>query len=199
MDQKGQEPKTSNRSKCRNESKAKEADELSSASCFIDHNLPGQAKKTIQPNDILFTEIRPANKRFAFVDFDASDYVVSTKFMVVVVVVVVRSLGEIHPRLLYRNVTSADALREFQVIAESRSGTFPQITFDSVAHFPIVLPSKQVQAAYQGNVDPLDARVKSNKRESETLAALRDTLLPRLLSGELRVAAAERTIEGASA
>ena len=39
---------------------------------------PGQAKKSIRKGDILFSEIRPANGRYAFVDFDADDYVVST-------------------------------------------------------------------------------------------------------------------------
>ena len=34
---------------------------------------------------------------------------------------------------------------------------------------------------------PLDARVRSNIAESRTLAALRDALLPKLISGELRV------------
>lgn len=45
-------------------------------------DLPGQAKKAIEYGDILYSEIRPGNRRFAFVDFDAKDYVVSTKFMV---------------------------------------------------------------------------------------------------------------------
>ena len=55
---------------------------------FLHHNkiskegLPGQAKKAIKIGDILYSEIRPKNKRFAIVDFDCQDYVVSTKFMV---------------------------------------------------------------------------------------------------------------------
>ena len=55
---------------------------------FLHHNrvskegLPGQAKKAVEYGDILYSEIRPANKRFALVDFDSKDYVVSTKFMV---------------------------------------------------------------------------------------------------------------------
>jgi hypothetical protein len=38
---------------------------------------------------------------------------------------------------------------------------------------------------------PWDSMIEHNVRESRTLAALRDTLLPKLLSGELRVKAAE--------
>ncbi|MBE0558476.1 MAG: restriction endonuclease subunit S, partial [Proteobacteria bacterium] len=45
--------------------------------------LPGQAKKKIEKGDILYSEIRPGNKRYVYVDFDPADYVVSTKFMVV--------------------------------------------------------------------------------------------------------------------
>jgi len=143
--------------------------------------LPGQAKKSIQPDDILFSEIRPANKRYAYVDFSASNYVVSTKFMVI------NASKEIHPRLLYRILTRDETLTEFQIQAESRSGTFPQITFDSISYLPIVLPHMKVQEAFQKAVRDIDARIKVNKEESRTLAAQRDALLPKLLSGEVRV------------
>ena len=153
--------------------------------------LPGQAKKSIRPDDILFSEIRPANKRFAYVDFDSSAYVVSTKFMVI------RSSKDIHPRLLYRILTTEETLNEFQVQAESRSGTFPQITFDSISYLPIVLPPMEVQKAYQRAVADMDARTKNNKHCSRSLATLRDTLLPKLLSGELCIKDAERFVEAA--
>lgn len=39
------------------------------------------------------------------------------------------------------------------------------------------------------------AKIKANSEQSRTLAALRDALLPRLLSGELRVREAERLVE----
>ncbi len=142
--------------------------------------LPGQAKKAIQPDDILFSEIRPANKRYAYVDFNASDYVVSTKFMVI------KASSEILPRLLYRILIRDETLSEFQVQAESRSGTFPQITFDSIGYLPITLPPMKVQEEFQCAVRDIDARIKLNNDESRTLAALRDALLPKLLSGEIK-------------
>ena len=46
-------------------------------------------------------------------------------------------------------------------------------------------------------VTPMFSQVRANLRESETLAALRDTLLPRLLSGECRVANVEPNLETA--
>ena len=140
--------------------------------------LPGQAKKSIRPDDILFSEIRPANKRFAYVDFDSSEYVVSTKFMVI------RASKDIHPRLLYRILTMDETLNIFQIQAESRSGTFPQITFDSISHLSIVLPPLEIQEAYQRVVKDIDVKIKLNKQQSRILATLRDSLLPKLLSGD---------------
>ena len=46
-------------------------------------NLKGQFKKTFKKDDILYSEIRPANKRYAYVDFEETDrYIASTKLMV---------------------------------------------------------------------------------------------------------------------
>ena len=147
--------------------------------------LPGQAKKSIQPNDILFSEIRPANKRYAYVDFESSDYVVSTKFMII------RPSKEILARLLYRILIKNETLKEFQVIAESRSGTFPQITFDAINHLPILVPPMEVQEFYQRAVRDIDDWIKLNKAESKNLAALRDTLLQSLLNGKVQTISQE--------
>jgi len=151
--------------------------------------LPGQAKKSICENDILMSEIRPANGRYAYVDFDSSDYVVSTKFMVI------HALDEIEPRLLYRILILPVTLTELQVVAESRSGTFPQITFDSINYLPIILPPKTIQLAFLRIVSLLEEQIKLNDLQSNTLVTIRDTLLPKLMSGEIRVKEAEKIME----
>ncbi|MFC4691301.1 restriction endonuclease subunit S [Dokdonia genika] len=144
-------------------------------------SLPGQAKKVIEVNDILYSEIRPKNKRYAYVDFDSSDYVVSTKFMII------RNNELINNRLLYRILTRQETVDEFQMIAESRSGTFPQITFDAIGHFPIVLPSIELQDKFQSIVGNYEYQQKNNLTQNQTLTTLRDTLLPKLISGEVRL------------
>jgi type I restriction enzyme S subunit len=53
-------------------------------------------------------------------------------------------------------------------------------------------PSASLRSGYSSLVRPLLERVLANQRESCTLAALRDTLLPKLISGELRVPDGER-------
>ncbi|PSF31075.1 restriction endonuclease subunit S [Aphanothece hegewaldii CCALA 016] len=151
--------------------------------------LPGQAKKSIDKNDILFNEIRPANQRYAFVDFDARDYVVSTKFMII------RALEDIEPRLLYRILILKNTLTEFQIVAESRSGTFPQITFESISYFPIILTPKVVQKAFLTMIKSFEKQIWQNENQNYALTTIRDTLLPKLMSGEIRVKEAEKLLE----
>lgn len=52
-----------------------------------------------------------------------------------------------------------------------------------------LVPLAPVLDAFDGNVRPLFTRVEDSKKESITLATLRDTLLPKLISGELRLGA----------
>lgn len=132
--------------------------------------LPGQAKKALKNNDILLTEIRPENGRYAYVDFDVSKHVVSTKFMVI------ESLGRVSPRFLYHVITNSSALKEFQRIAESRSGTFPQITFESIAHYPIPVPPKEDQENLAKFLDEIDDRITLLRETNATLEAIAQAL-----------------------
>ena len=151
--------------------------------------LPGQAKKSIDFDDILFSEIRPGNKRYALINFDASEYVVSTKFMII------RSNGNIIPRILYRILRSDVIIKEFQSIAESRSGTFPQITFDSISHIKLVMSTIEIQNQFMEKVLPLEHLIERNNLEIESLKQTRDYLLPKLISGEIRVKGARKGVK----
>lgn len=128
--------------------------------------LPGQAKKAIKLDDILYSEIRPGNGRFAYVDFDAPDHVVSTKFMVI------RASNDIDPRFLYFVLSGTHARTEFQRIADSRSGTFPQVTFDSIGHYPVPLPPMKVQREIVRLLDTFEQRLDLLWASSLTLESI---------------------------
>ena len=144
--------------------------------------MPGQAKKTIAPGDILYSEIRPINRHFAFVNFPSSDYVVSTKLMVIRA----RSFDSIR---LYHYLTSDNVLAELQLQAESRSGTFPQIRFDNVSRLPILIADEQTENDFVDLLHTVYAQIEHINTENERLADLRDNLLPKLMSGEIDVSA----------
>ncbi len=149
--------------------------------------LPGQAKKAIAKGDILYSEIRPKNKRFAYVNFDSEDYVVSTKFMII------NPKDNILSKLLYRILTMQSTVDNLNSIAEGRSGTFPQITFDAISDLEFILPPLSVQEKFQEIISPMEMNQDELYNENQTLTQLRDTLLPKLISGEVRVKDVEKT------
>ena len=128
-------------------------------------DLKGQFKKTFQRDDILYSEIRPANKRFAYVDFDAIDYIASTKLMVL------RAKPNVNPRFLYHILKSEDTLEKLQMLAESRSGTFPQITYSEMANVSVLLPDRATQDKIVAILSSLDDKIENNNRINANLEA----------------------------
>ena len=53
--------------------------------------------------------------------------------------------------------------------------------------YPLVVPDLRVAEAFDRALSPFFVRIQANSKQSRTLATLRDTLLPKLLSGELSV------------
>ena len=131
-------------------------------------HLKGQFKKTFKKDDILYSEIRPANKRFAYVDFDSTEqYIASTKLMVL------RPRKDVvDPRFLFSLLTSNQMLEELQHLAETRSGTFPQITFSSeLAPMPVCVPDFETQKRIVGVLDAIEGKIENNKEVNDNLAA----------------------------
>ena len=64
-----------------------------------------------------------------------------------------------------------------------------------IDRFVALLPPAAVRLAYAEVIDPHYARIVANKQTCRTLSALRDTLLPRLISGQLRLPEAQAQIE----
>lgn len=129
--------------------------------------LPGQAKKSIKKGDILYSEIRPGNGRYLFVNKDLDNYVVSTKFMVIEA-----NQDLILPEYLFLILTSSDVTEYFKVIAEARSGTFPQITFDAISHYEINTPNKVIQKEIVDYIFSLDQKIQLNTQTNQTLEAI---------------------------
>lgn len=153
-------------------------------------DLPGQAKKSIELNDILFSEIRPKNKRFALVTgIDPKNYVVSTKLMVL------RNKNNLvlDTNYLYFYLTSPLMLAYFQSEAESRSGTFPQITFrENVANIKIDLPPLIEQRKIVQRLSVINDKVKLNNQINDNLVELVDSYFINFLNN---VTTVEKTIE----
>lgn len=139
-------------------------------------NLRGQFKKRFKQDDILYSEIRPANKRFAYIDFDSEDYIASTKLMVLR-----RKSDKITNRYLYYCLTCDSFVERMQHLAESRSGTFPQITFDVLKAESIHLPSVDNQNKITNILDNINNKIRINNEINNNLYEISKQLLLKYL------------------
>lgn len=138
----------------------------------LNKNLKGQFKKTFKKYDILYSEIRPANKRFAFVDFEnTSNYIASTKLMVL------RHNDKVLPEFLYAILKSNYVIAELQHLAETRSGTFPQITFSSeLSPMKVSLPDKKTQEQIVSVLSSIEQKMDANVQINNNLEQQAQTL-----------------------
>ncbi|PWU08804.1 MAG: restriction endonuclease subunit S [Verrucomicrobia bacterium] len=75
-----------------------------------------------------------------------------------------------------------------ELIRSNANGTtFMEISKSNFRPLPVAVPPKPLLDGFSDQMQPLHQRIVSNVKESQQLATIRDTLLPKLLSGELRV------------
>ena len=150
-------------------------------------NLKGHFKKRFQKGDILYSQVRPRNRHWGYCTFEADAYLASTQLMVI------RNKADVIPSiLLYQYIIDDDVWMDFTNKTETRSGTFPQGNYEELS---------SIKVRYGADMSYISNKLKSiytfifnNEDESRRLASLRDTLLPRLMSGELKVNEIENVI-----
>lgn len=83
-----------------------------------------------------------------------------------------------------------------EIVSHANGSTFLEISKASFRPIPVVVPNSPVMEAFDHVSRPWYLKVVAHERESRTLATLRNTLLPKLIAGELRIADAKRILEG---
>ena len=145
-----------------------------------------------QNGDTLLARITPCleNGKSAFVDFldEGETAWGSTEFLVLRPKA---PLPEYHAYLLCRH----QPFREFAVQSMSGTSGRQRIQNDVLGRYCLAVPSESVALAFGAIVRPIQQKIADNHAQAQTLATLRDTLLPRLISGQLRLPEAEALIE----
>lgn len=141
--------------------------------------LPSRARRIISANDVVFSTVRPNQRHFGIICEPMSNMLASTGFAVV------RSK---HPyvsnELLYLCLTENSFVEKMQQLAEQSTSTFPSIKPSDLGTCEIPCPINQ---CLSDALKSMFMCIASNQRENGSLAALRDTLLPKLISGEIDV------------
>lgn len=97
------------------------------------------------------------------------------------------------PRFLYRLLLTP----EYRTYCANRAmgSAVVALSRDDFLRYPLALPESSVLDRFDGVISGIDHRTEQNDAENAELARIRDELLPRLLSGELSIAGAERAVE----
>ena len=78
-----------------------------------------------------------------------------------------------------------------RLLEKTTGSVFPSLSAPDIKGFLVLEPSEKAMAAFEESTGAILKRIAQNHLESRTLATIRDTLLPKLLSGELSVTKAE--------
>ncbi|MEZ4227525.1 MAG: restriction endonuclease subunit S [Polyangiaceae bacterium] len=151
-------------------------------------NAPSRAQRVLRPGDTLVGTVRPGNGSYALISEDGLTG--STGFAVL------RPNTSQCAQFVYLAATAAENIDALAHLADG--GAYPAVRPDVVGATPVVRPDNELLARFALASGPLLAKMAWNERESRTLATLRDALLPKLISGELRVKDAEQFAAEAS-
>ncbi len=82
---------------------------------------------------------------------------------------------------------------------KANGSTFMEISKAAFRPIALAVPSQAVAARFSAMAETIFQRIATGEQQSRQLAELRDTLLPRLISGKLRISDAQETVQGAIA
>ena len=139
-------------------------------------DAPSRARRVLRRGDTIVGTVRPGNGSFALID--RNDLTGSTGFAVL------RPTNPIEREIVWCAATSADAIDRLAHLADG--GAYPAVSPKAVMDAVVVLPDERVRLAFSSAAAPLLNRLKANQREARILGTIRDALLPKLVSGELR-------------
>lgn len=151
-------------------------------------SAPSRAQRILRAGDTIVGTVRPGNGSYAYVGNNGLTG--STGFAVL------RPKREEARELVYCAATSAENIDRLAHLADG--GAYPAVRPEAVLETKFVGPrDHQLASSFSKITSPIMGRIEANKRENRALAQTRDLLLPKLMSGEIRLKEAEKVVEAA--
>lgn len=140
-------------------------------------------KYQVFDNTILFSKLNPhKDKRVWLILGDVPEKAIcSTEFQVI------KPNEESHLFFLYGWLSNSENYREISSGVGGTSGSHQRISPSEIFSFPIPKISGEIIEDYANAVKPLFRKQQNNQVQIRTLTAMRDTLLPKLMSGDIRI------------
>lgn len=144
-------------------------------------DAPSRARRILNVGDTIVGTVRPGNGSYSLIGRDGLTG--STGFAVL------RPKQSAATEFVYCALTSPDNIENLANLADG--GAYPAINPKVVAATEIALTEADLVEAFSDATQSMFAKRRANDQEYQTLAALRDLLLPKLMSGEIRIRDAE--------
>jgi type I restriction enzyme, S subunit len=139
-------------------------------------------KLIVRHDAVLLSKLNPRIPRIWFPDLTAgSRAVCSTEFLVA------QPKGGVSREFLFCLFTNGTFTSEYATLVTGTTGSHQRVRGDSVLKMEIAIPSRNVGERFSILAKSILEKAGRNIRESVTLAAIRDSLLPKLLSGKLSI------------
>jgi len=139
---------------------------------------PSRARRLVKDGDVIWSCVRPNRRSYLRIDHPPDNLVVSTGFVVLTPTVVPSSY-------LYLSVTT-DEFVDY-LTANADGSAYPAVRPENFDRSPMLIPENPPLRAFDDRVLPMLRRMAANERENNTLAVIRDSLLPKLVSGDIRI------------
>lgn len=162
---------------------------ISETSVFSFDDAPSRARRVLRTGDSIIGTVRPGNKSFAFIQTELDNLTGSTGFAVL------RPLTPELAEFIYLSATQDSAIDYLAHVADG--GAYPAVRPEVVSQIKSCHPPEKVLEHFHSVVSPLFKSVAHNQLRIAALSTLRDTLLPRLISGQLRLPEAESLVQEA--
>ncbi|MFC3124346.1 restriction endonuclease subunit S [Pseudoroseomonas globiformis] len=153
-------------------------------SVFSRQEAPSRAQRILRAGDTIVGTVRPGNGSFALIGRDG--FTGSTGFAAL------RPKSQFCRELVYLAATAEDNIERLAHLADG--GAYPAVRPDVVANTEVWHVNEATLRAFHHLTAPLLDQFLHHHKESRTLAATRDLLLPKLMSGEVRVRDAENLL-----
>ncbi|MBU9212327.1 restriction endonuclease subunit S [Burkholderia multivorans] len=150
-------------------------------------DAPSRAQRVLRPLDTIVGTVRPGNGSYALISDDG--LTASTGFAVL------RPLRRECAEFVYLAATARENIERLSNLADG--GAYPAVRPEIVSATQVPRAGEKLINEFSRQVSSMLAGIAANERTSRSLAQLRDTLLPKLISGELRVPDAERILREA--
>lgn len=157
---------------------------INSVDVYVGLEAPSRAQRVLRPLDTILGTVRPGNGSYALIAEEGLTG--STGFAVL------RPTRPEYAEFVYFAATAPENIDTLSHLSDG--GAYPAVRPEVIAETPVVCPPREVIGHFSKIAKPIQSRYAASERESRTLTALRDTLLPKLISGEPRIKDAERIV-----